>query len=297
MALPNLQHDQEWQESMNKLNDSGLFSQMITKEHWKEVQRKGPLYQISRYEESELILMNQRILAEAQLIGGLPKHHTEALTKKGWLLPFLLGYDQLYWKRWDYWLDILEKGTIAGSGPIPQIEWCELPAYTDQVRKMLSDCLFGVQYEGVRIDQFADWLLWGLGVTDTPPQISEKVNEHWYRHFDLALVLKYPTDYMSRLLEEASSNGYKSALGYFATPYQVTRMMTEMVMDISDREALKRKKFNEPCVGCGAMMLPASNYMLFGYAQDVSPIAIKLCIVQMMWYAPWFAINPLSNDS
>jgi hypothetical protein len=43
------------------------------------------------------------------------------------------------------------------------------------------------------------------------------------------------------------------------------------------------------CVGCAAMLLPASNYFLRGYGQEISGIAVKLCTLQMYFYAPWYA--------
>jgi hypothetical protein len=281
-------------ERVKEMNESGLYSQPVTADILRDMDRKQFMYRLHEFRPDDLSKMEQRIHLESTVIGGLTKHHSEALTKKGWLLPFLLGYDQLFWKRWDYWFDIIEAGTIDGSGPIPQIEWCGNTSMTDQVRKMLFHCMDGIAYEGVSVEQFADWLLWGFGAVSEPPKISEKVNEHWYQTFDLSLVLKYPTDYMSRLLEELSGRGYKDALGYFATPYQVAILMTQMAFVESDNpEEMKRKKFYDPCVGCGSLMLPASNYTLFASAQDISSIAVKLCTIQMYWYAPWFAMNPL----
>jgi tRNA G10 N-methylase Trm11 len=67
--------------------------------------------------------------------------------------------------------------------------------------------------------------------------------------------------------------------------------MVEMVKS-DDEEEMKRQIINEPSVGCGSILLAASNYFLRGYGQDISRIAIKLCKIQMYWYAPWFAYHP-----
>ena len=267
----------------------------IDKEAERELKRKAPLYRMSMFSEKKLIEMQRTIFESAPAIGGLPKHHSEALEKRGWMFPFLLGYDQLMHGRWDYWLDIMMKGTLEGSGPIPQLDWCTNHTMQQPVRKMLQSCMDGVYNEGVTVNEFADWLLWGLAGSDEPPKISAKVNEHWYRTFDLALVLLYPTDYLSGLLEEMTSMGRRQALGYFSTPPQITQMMSQMVAADSNPEDMKMQSVLDCCVGCGAMLLPMSNYSLFASGQDINPIAVKLCKVQFLWYAPWYARNPFQK--
>lgn len=244
-------------------------------------------YQTGRFTDEQLAGVLKNVGAYAEAIGGLPQNHAEALEKRGWMLPFLLVYDDLLWGRWEYWARIMEKGTIEGSGPIPQIIWANLgDSGVIYTRKMLTKCM---DYYESTIDHFADWLLWGLGGAKEPPKISAKLNEHYYRNFDLFLILNYPTDYLSQLLSEQTGRGYKGALGYFPTPFHVTQMMTELTLAGEDPEELKKKTVNDPCVGCGAFLLPASNHYLRAYGMDISGIAVKLCSVQMFWFAPWYA--------
>ena len=250
------------------------------------------LFKPNLYSDSEIIRMTNKIFSYSIPMGGMIQSHKQALKKKGWMKPYLFGYDSLFWGRWDYWLEILEKNTLDGSGPIPQIEWSTNHEAIHQVRKMLFKCMDGVYNEGVGPDDFADWLMWGLGIAERPPNIKTRVNKYWYETFDLALVLQYPTDYLSGFLEDLSSRGDKSARGFFATPMNVTVMMNEMVMSDNNPEDMKYKSVIDPCVGCGALLLPASNYSLFGAGQDISMISVKFTKIQCMWYAPWFAINP-----
>ena len=137
-------------------------------------------------------------------------------------MPILMATDMLLTGRWDYWMDIVESGSIAGSGPIPQLEWSNNHIAIGEVRKMLNQCLDGVYHMGATVNEFADWLLWSLAATKTPPNISAEVNEHFYRTFNLNMILRHPTDYMSGLLEEAATMGQKQALGYYSTPFNVT---------------------------------------------------------------------------
>ncbi|MEB9897776.1 N-6 DNA methylase [Bacillus cereus] len=248
---------------------------------------KNHLYRISRFNPEHLTQVIHDIAAYALPIGGLPQNHKDVFEKRGWLLPFLFAYDDLLWGRWKYWTDILQKGTISESGPIPQIEWVDpMSSYAEQTKKMFAICL---QHYEATIDNFAEWLLWGLAGSNEKPLISEKLNEHYYKEFDLFLVLDNPTDYLSYVLCEVTGKGYKSVLGYYPTPFSITQMMTDIVHGDGEPEQLKRQTVYDPCVGCGATLLPASNYFLRGYGQDVSGIALKLCVIQLFFYAPWFA--------
>lgn len=245
------------------------------------------LYRFERFTSERLIQLQHDISGYAVAINGLPKSHDQVFEKRGWLLPFLFGYDDLLWGRWSYWTEILMKGKIEGSGAIPRIEWVDLRTPTAiKTSKMLAACM---DPNEATIDNFADWLLWGLGAIQELPRVSERLNEHYYRKFDIFLILDNPTDYLSYLLCEQTGKGYKAGLGYYPTPFNITRMMVDIAHGDCDPEILKRKTVMDPCVGCGAMLLPASNYFLRGYGQDISGIAVKLCMIQMYFYAPWYA--------
>lgn len=248
---------------------------------------KKDLYRIQRFTEDQLKQLHFSITENAMAINGLPRNAEEVYLKRGWILVFLLAYDDLLWHRWDYWTKILERGSLEGSGPIPKIQWVSMSeGKSIATMKMFNDCL---NHHEANIDLFADWLLWGLAGIDEMPKISKALNEHFYRIFDLFLVLDNPTDYLSYLLCEQTGKGYKKGLGYFPTPMNISVLMTEIVHSNQDPEVSKRLSVMDSCVGCGAMLLPASNYFLRAYAQDISLIATKLCRIQMYFYAPWFA--------
>lgn len=255
--------------------------------------KKEDIYDISRFTPEQLMKLNQSVQDYALAIGGLPKSYEEVFEKRGWLLPFLFAYDDLLWGRWNYWFKICQRKTIQESGPIPKIKWVSFhDPKAQRAYRMLQKCMDISSYDRRTIDHFADWLLWGFAAIENPPDIDLEVNRHFYKTFDLFLVLDAPTDYLSNLLYEETGKGYKSGLGYFPTPFEVSRLMAEMIVDTHNPEKMKKKTFYDPCVGCGSLMLPMSNYVLRGYAQDISSIAIKLCKIQMYWYAPWFAFHP-----
>lgn len=250
---------------------------------------KKALYRVEEFSPSELLDMKILLHGYAEEINGLPKHHSEVFSKRGWMLPFLFAYDKLLWGRWDYWLDIIEKGTIEGSGVIPQIEWETDYQMISEIYKMLEKTM---KHPESNIERFSEWMHWALAINHEQQKltISESLNEHYYKYFDLFLILRYPTDYLSRLLSEETGKGYKGALGYYPTPFHICILMNELTFEKG--KDYKKQTVIDPCIGCGAMLLPASNYTLRGYGQDISKIAIDLAKIQMYWYAPWYAFHP-----
>jgi hypothetical protein len=216
----------------------------------------------------------------------LPSTAKEVYKKKGWLLPFLFAYDELLWGRWNYWFAILQKGTVKDSGPIPKIQWAPIgDSKVCQANKMLRHCL---EKTNTSIDSFSDWLLWGLGQGKEIDYIPTEINEYYYRNFDLFQVLDAPTDYLSMILSEHTGPGYKSSIGYFPTPFSLAQIM----IDLLENSSCKTKTIYDPCVGCGSLILAASNYFLNVRGEDISSISVKLCKIQCFWYAPWFALHP-----
>lgn len=60
----------------------------------------------------------------------------------------------------------------------------------------------------------------------------------------------------------------------------------------ADREAAKLKTVLDPCVGTGSMLLPASNWSLRLFGQD---IVYKLCLctdLNAFLWMPWLAFMP-----
>lgn len=221
----------------------------------------------------------------AEAIGGLPLDHKEVFEKRGWLLPYLFSYDSFLWGRWDYWFKILEKKTTLESGPIPQIEFSSAnDEGVIQTFKMLRNCL---NHQEATISNFADWLLWGFSKIEKL-NVSKSLNKHYYKNFEISLLQENPYDYFSILLEEYSTKEAKTIKGYFSTPSEVSILNTKLL----NKKEQKDKVIYDPTIGCGALLLPLSNYHLKAYGQDVNKIALKVCLIQFMLYAPWFAFHP-----
>ncbi len=203
---------------------------------------------------------------------------------KGWLRPYLIALDDMFSKRWDYWLRTLDARKPLNE-PIPQIEFESRPRNT--ATKNLSDCIKTIQSSGYSAHDawcaFVDWLLWGFGsdlVGEFPPRINEDTSWRLYTTFNLGLMIQAPADYMawgSCELARMSSNGY------FPTPMNVCTMMAQIQMTTAD----KTKTVADQCAGTGSMLLAASNFSLRLFAQDINLNMVKMCTVNGYIYMPW----------
>lgn len=207
--------------------------------------------------------------------------------KKGWLIPYLIALDGMFYKRWDYWTKVCITNRIPKE-PIPFIEFTPFHAFTEQqVQKNLRTCLGHLQYLSNPLEAFVDWLLWGFGRGDRFPEISDKTDDYWYRTFNLGLFYLEPSDHFADLASEYL--GKHNSLGFFSTPGSVVDMMVRMTFGEEPKHEHKRMSVCDPCAGTGNMLLYASNYSLNLYGVDISPLLVKIATINAYIYIPWLA--------
>lgn len=257
------------------------------------------LNDISAYPQERLEGAMRRQYFYATKMGGVPSNHSQTFEKKGWFMPYLYSTEYIFWGRYDWWHCILEEvNTIEEAGPIPQITWCTDEKIIRHIQTMLSDCVnYGIRY-GCTLDDFAEWLLWGMDATDKHPDIPLEVNERWYRTFAGDLLIKFPHDYMTWLLVEFNSKDVQEEREVAAEVPNFNQIIqdVEEEMEGKDPEELKMMEFYEQEVGCGTYLLPYSNYTLFAEGGAEDPLAMKLNKIQRVLYAPWFAYNPYRHQ-
>ncbi len=206
-------------------------------------------------------------------------------TCKGWLLPYLLEIDAMFSDRWDYW-----SRTVANQAPldepIPYIDFLETPDH--ETMKNLTDCMKPYARYGFRFSDFLEWILWGFGAQKERAKISDEANEHWYRTFNLGLLLKNPHDYLGVILSEEKSGYWNNPNAFYPTPHSVCQLMVQMQV-AGDQELmdLKNKSVCDPCVGTGRMLMYASNYCLHLYGQDIDYACVMACKINGFLYVPW----------
>jgi hypothetical protein len=213
--------------------------------------------------------------------------------RPGWLAPYLAGLDAMFFNRWGYWQDAVIHDRIPEE-PIPMIDFDAANAYAKkETQKNLNSCLDYASHETSSVlEKFVDWILWGIGCKrDTSfPNISEKIDDHWYRTFNLGLFYVEPADHWAEIAQEYHVG---EGSGFFATPMPVVKLMTQITMSSSPKHAHKSKSVMDPCCGTGSMLLAASNYSLNLYANDVHPLIYKMMLLNAYIYIPWMIYRPM----
>ena len=211
--------------------------------------------------------------------------------KKGWLLPYLLRLDQIFFGRWEYWFKIIEADKIP-KGPIPQIPFKAAEEYSKRlVQKNIKECLDrGTMKLSDPLGLFINWIMWGLGKGEEFPRISDEIDDFWYRTFNMGLFYKEPADHWGMIAME--SMGKNNGQGFFPTPASVVKMMTDMTFAGQSPEKQKRASMMDPCCGTGIMFLYASNHTLNIQGNDISPILVKMAKINAFVYIPWLAYRP-----
>jgi N-6 DNA methylase len=212
--------------------------------------------------------------------------------KKGWLFPYLVSLDLMFYKRWDYWLKVCKSNRVPDD-PIPYIKFQPIHEYPKkEVQKNLKDCLKEATYQlSHPLDSFVDWILWGFNYgKEFPVGVTDKIDDYWYRTFNLGLFYREPADHWPDLAMDVM--GRNNPLGFFATPGAVVDMMVQMNFGGKPENHHKLKSVLDPCCGTGGMLLYASNYSLNLYGQDISKLLTKMAIVNAFIYMPWMVSNP-----
>jgi len=212
--------------------------------------------------------------------------------KKGWLLPYLLALDEMFFKRWEYWTEAVLKDRIPNE-PIPFIRFQSPHSYPEGlVTKNLKQCLDYAEYSSSNVlELFIDWLLCGFNQGEQFPAVTEKIDDYWYRTFNLGLFYKEPGDHLALL---AADRNVGKAGGYFPTPANVVEMIVRMNFGSDPKPEHKRLSVCDPCSGSGIMLLYASNYSLNLYGMDINPLITKIAHVNSFIYVPWLACRPKS---
>jgi N-6 DNA Methylase len=212
--------------------------------------------------------------------------------KKGWLFPYLVSLDLMFYKRWDYWLKVCKSNRVPDD-PIPYIKFQPIHEYPKkEVQKNLKDCLKEATYQlSHPLDSFVDWILWGFNYgKEFPVGVTDKIDDYWYRTFNLGLFYREPADHWPDLAMDVM--GRNNPLGFFATPGAVVDMMVQMNFGGKPENHHKLKSVLDPCCGTGGMLLYASNYSLNLYGQDISKLLTKMAIVNAFIYMPWMVFKP-----
>ncbi len=114
--------------------------------------------------------------------------------KKGWLVPYLIGLDQMFYKHWTHSIELDEIPDKA----IPYLEFCLSLMYIEQVEcnnlKSYLDCTNTNDTEA--FEQLVEWLLWGFDQGTRFPDIDQETDDFWYKTITLGFFYKNPADHI-----------------------------------------------------------------------------------------------------
>ncbi len=212
--------------------------------------------------------------------------------RPGWLLPYLFALDEMFYGRWEYWLQAVMTDQIPKE-PIPLIHFEPSMNYSQkQVRNNIDACLSYAEHSHSNVlEKFIDWILWGLNYRHNVDvtNIDAKTDDYWYRTFNLGLFYTEPADHFA---DVAADKRVGIGTGFFPTPSSVTEMMVRMNFGDKPSHQHKRLSVCDPCCGTGIMLLHASNYSLNMYGIDIHPLIYKIALVNSYIYVPWLAYRP-----
>lgn len=216
----------------------------------------------------------------------------EERTCRGWLIPYLLEIESLFADRWNFWSDQMDKGGFTGAS-IPKIRFTDIA--DSETMKMLTDCMDNdrVYSHSNCLPDFFEWLLWGFGdrfQKERPRMVGEKVNEHWYKTFNLVLMLEHPHDYLGDMLAEVKSVGrsyWNNPNAFYPTPHPVCEMMAQMNFAKGKRKVMRSESVIDPCVGSGRMLMHASNFSVNLYGIDIDRTCVMATLINGYLYIPW----------
>jgi hypothetical protein len=215
--------------------------------------------------------------------------------KAGWLLPYLIGVDEMGYGRWAHWCAVMEAGADGDAGPIPRIDFGDDMAGVALARRHIEKCLDLVADGGwlgwsswEHLDYFLRWLLYGFGhssQSELPREPRKGASMRLYQTFNLAWPMLHPYDILGDLMAECAIG---RRAGFYPTPHSVAEMMTRMTFGDEDAQKDARwKTVSDPAMGTGRMLLHASNHSYCLYGQDILDVCVKAALVNGYLFAPW----------
>lgn len=211
---------------------------------------------------------------------------------RGWLLPYVIelhGIVPAVANRWGYLLRTLELGKLLDE-PIPQVAFG--PPDT-KVFALLHDWSRLIGYDCGGWSDFRtllDWLCWSLALSNEPPRLSDEVNEKLYRQVNLVPLLERPHDHFGDHVAASKAKGWNPT-GFYPTPQPVVECLVRITLHDAKPEGRDPRTWSiaDPCGGSGRMLLHASNVSLQLAGQDIDPLAVALCKLNGVLYAPWLS--------
>ena len=124
----------------------------------------------------------------------LPIKLNTTIDKKGWLVPYLIELDQLFYEHWILGI----KTNELPDKSLPYLEFCLSLMYIEQVEcNNLSSYLDCSSTNDTKVfEKLLEWLLWGFDMGVRFPDIDQETDDFWYKTITLGFFYKEPADHV-----------------------------------------------------------------------------------------------------
>jgi len=233
-----------------------------------------------------------------------PEHVDKMTTEHGWFKYQLQLIESAIWGRWPYWIATVMNRRL---GPLPDWSIPQLPfsdlggnsklvhpnesfrnmaGTASQAKKKTLDVFGRALRTGGHISDLFRWWLYAFGseTVRERPELSDEAKVAMYSDLNLGWMLCHPGDWAAAICLELA--GTNSHTGWFPTPLNITKMMTQILFDGHEGDT-RALSVHDPCVGTGVMLLCASNYSLCLSGQDVNQTMCLGCEFNAWLFVPW----------
>lgn len=124
----------------------------------------------------------------------MKKELKSTIDKKGWLVPYLIELDQMFYEHWMLGI----KADEIPDESMPYLEFCLSLMYTEQVECNNLKSYLGCTSSndtGV-FEKLLEWLLWGFDQGMRFPDIDQETDDFWVKTITHGFFYKEPADHI-----------------------------------------------------------------------------------------------------
>ena len=198
--------------------------------------------------------------------------------------------------RWHYVFESIDNGHVLDK-PLPQTDMGRQGSGERASRIFMGWCelLDGRRSQWERMRLVMEFLAWGFGIGDSPPDLSHEESLRLYAGHegrrgvnsrDLLDLYKYPCDLFGYTLSQKIGNGWNPN-AFFPTPETVVACMVQMTMH--DTKGLDQRGLTvcDPCVGTGRMLIYAGQNSMRLFGMDIDYMMVLATKINMAFWCPW----------
>lgn len=194
-------------------------------------------------------------------------------------------------KRWHYVFESITNAHVLDA-PLPQTDFSgamEGGRRAGEIFLRWCDRLNPRRDRWTRMRVVMEFLAWGFGFGDAPPQLDHDEALELYKAVnssELLEIYQTPGDLFGWVLSQSLGNGWNPN-AFYPTPDEVVDCMVQIVMhDTSDVDQ-RGMTVCDPCCGTGRMLLHAGQKSMRLYGADIDYMMVLATKINMAFWCPW----------